>query len=121
MRYVDYLLASILLITAIVFILVMEITHPRGAILDIPFLWLVIAMINFVRLGNADIPVRGLRISCIGANLIGFMLEAVRFRLFGLPVLHDWGPYTVIAGIAIFGEVILSMIQKNGSGSPARV
>jgi hypothetical protein len=121
MRYLDYLLAWILLITAAVFIVAMETKHTPGAILDIPFLWLVIAMINFLRLRNAHLGVHGLRTSCIGANLIGLMLELVRLRLGGVPLLKNWGPYTAVAAAAIFGELILSAIQKNDPNSPARV
>jgi hypothetical protein len=91
MRYVDYALAWILLITAIVFILVMEITHLRGAILDVPFLWLVIVVMNFLRLRNSHTAVPGLKTSCISANLIGLTLEVVRFGLFGVAWLRYSG------------------------------
>ena len=129
MRYVDYALAWILLITAIVFILVMEITHLRGAILDIPFLWLMIVIMNFLRLRNSHAAVPGLRTSCICANLIGLTLEIVRFRLFGVAWLRYsgpsalvgyWAPYTV-ATIAILGELLFSLVQRSDSNSPARI
>jgi hypothetical protein len=129
MRYVDYALAWILLITAIVFILVMEITHLRGAILDIPFLWLMIVMMNFLRLRNSHAAVPGLRTSCICANLIGLTLEIVRFRLFGVAWLRHSGPYTLVsywapytvATIAILGQLLFSIAQRNDSNSPARI
>ena len=128
MRYVDYALAWILLITAIISILYMEVTHPAGAILDTPFFWLVVAMLNFVRLRNAHAAVAGLRTSCIGANFIGSTLEVVRFRLFGVASLNYWGahallthwaPYT-FATIAILGELLFSIIRRNDPNSPAR-
>jgi hypothetical protein len=127
MRYLDYALAWILLITAIIFVLVMEITHPRGAILDDPFLWIVIAMMNFLRLRNSRAAVPGLRVSSISANLIGLTLEIVRFRLFGIASFRysglsmlwsQWAPYTV-AMIVILGEFLFSVAQKNDSGSRA--
>jgi hypothetical protein len=121
MRYLDYALAWILLITAVIFILVMEITHTPGSILDIPFLWLVIAMMNFVRLRNHRIQVWGLRTSCIGANLVGLMLEVVRFRLFGVDLLRHWGPYTAIAAVAILGELVFSIGRRSGHNSAARI
>jgi len=128
MRYVDYALAWILLITAIIFILVMEIAHLRGAILDIPFLWLMIVMMNFLRLRNSHAAVPGLTTSCICANLIGLTLEIVRFRLFGVAwlrylgphaLLTHWAPYT-FATIAILGELLFSMVRRNDPNSPAR-
>jgi hypothetical protein len=129
MRYVDYALACILLITAIVFILVMEITHLRGAILDVPFLWLVIVMMNFLRLRNSYATVPGLKTYCVGANLIGLTLEIVRFGLFGVlwlrymgpyALVSHWAPYTV-ATIAIVGELLFSIAQRNDSIRPAGV
>jgi hypothetical protein len=121
MRYVDYALAWTLLLTAVVFILIMETTHPPGAILDVPFLWLIIAMMNFLRLRNSGAATTGLKTSCIGANLVGSVLEIVRFRLFGTHLWHDWGPYTAIAGIAIVGELLLSVAKRNDSSSAAQV
>ena len=115
MKYFDYLLNWTLFITAIVFILVTEITHLRGVVLDTPFLWLLIAITNFVRLRNPDITVKGLRTSCIGANLIGLITEVCRARLWG------WGPYTAVATVAIFGEVVFSIVRRNDPNPSARV
>jgi hypothetical protein len=130
MRYLDHALAWILLITAIAFILVMEITHLRnGSVLDVPFLWLVIAMMNFLRLRNSYAGVKGLRTFCIGANLIGLTLETVRFGLFGIAwfrylgpyaLVSYWAPYTV-AAIAILGELIFSIAGKDGHSSATRI
>ena len=114
MKYFDYLLNWTLFITAIIFILVIEITHLRGVFLDLPFLWLLIAMTNFVRLRNPGITVKGLRTSCIGANLIGLISEVCRARLWG------WVPYTVVAAVAIFGEAIFSIVRKNDPNPAAR-
>jgi hypothetical protein len=115
LKYFDYLLNWTLFVTAIVFMLSIEITRPRSAVLDLPFLWLLVAMMNFVRLRNPGLAVRGLRMSCIGANLIGLITEAARARLWG------WAPYTVIAAIAIFGETIFSIVRRNDSNSRAGV
>ena len=113
MKYIDYLLNWTLFATAIVFMLFIEITHVRGGVLDLPFLWLLIAMTNFVRLRNPGLAVRGLRTSCIGANLIGLISEVVRARLWG------WVPYTMIAAVAILGEVIFSTFRRNDSNPGA--
>ena len=119
MRYLDYLFAWTILMTSVVFIVVTETLHSRGAILDIPFLWIVIAMVNFLRLRNADAEVRDLKMFCVGANLIVLMLEAVRVKLFGAVVLKNWGPYSLIVGIAVLGETVFSMAQRNDSKPPA--
>ena len=115
MKYVDYLLNWTLFITAIVFMLVTEVAHPPGVVLDMPFLWLLIAITNFVRLRNADVLVKGLNTTCIAANLIGLITEACRARLWG------WGPYTAIVAVAIFGEVVFSIVRRNDPNPPAPV
>lgn len=112
MRYLDYVCASTILLTAICFMLVTEISHPPGAILDVPFLWLLIAMLNFLRLRNQYSSVRMLKVTCVGANLIGLTLEIVRLKLFGGAVWHSWGPYAVIVAVAVFGETLFSIRQK---------
>ena len=93
----------------------MEIWHLRGAVLDVPFLWLVVAMLNFLRLRNEGILVPGLRISCLGANLVALILEIVGWRFFG------WSPYTFIAAAGFLGETIFLMVRRNDSRSAARV
>ena len=115
MKYLDYLLNWTLFTTAVVFMLWIEIIRPRGAVLDLPFLWLLIAMTNFVRLRNPDLAVKGLRMSCIGANLIGLITEGARSRLWG------WSPFTVIAAVAILGEAVFSIVRRNDSNSRTRV
>jgi hypothetical protein len=131
MRYIDGALAWILLLSSIVVILYTEIAHPRGAVLDTPFFWLVISIINLVRLRNTHSTVPGLRKSSIAANLIGATAEIVRFRLFGITGLIQWGPQVLVtytaapytaATIAILGELLFSVFRKNDSGAaPARL
>jgi hypothetical protein len=75
MKYLDYLCAWTILGAAVVFILKTEIWHLRGAILDIPFFWIVVVIMNFLRLKNSYASVRGLRLSCVGTNLIVLVLE----------------------------------------------
>ncbi len=119
MRYVDYLFAWTILMTAVVFILVTESLHPRGAILDVPFLWIVIAIVNFIRLRNADVEVRDLKMFCVAANLIVLMLEVVRAKLLGAVILKNWGPYPLIVAIAVLGETVFSIARKNDFKPPA--
>jgi hypothetical protein len=100
-----------MLLVAVLFMLLIEILHLRGAFLEDPFLWLLVAMVNFLRLRNDYRTVKGLRITCIGANLIVLTVEIVRYGMYGNALLRSWGPYTLIAGIAALGETIFSMMQ----------
>jgi hypothetical protein len=33
----------------------------------------------------------------------------------------EWGPYPLIAALGMLGETIFSMVQRNDSGSSARI
>ncbi len=118
MRYVDYAFAWAILLNAVSFILAIEILHLRGAILDVPFLWLLVAMLNFLRLRNGYARVPGLMVVCIGANFVALTLEVVRWKLFGGGILRAWGLYTFIATAAFLGATIFSVVRRNDSGAP---
>src|SRR5882724_7726918 len=109
MRYLDCAFAWAILLNAVSFMLAIEILHLRGAILDVPFLWLLVAMLNFLRLRNGYARVPGLMATCVGANFVALTLEIVRWKLFGNGIWKAWGPYTFIAAVAFLGQTILSV------------
>ncbi len=121
MRCLDYICAWAILLTAVSFMLAIEIMHLRGAILDIPFLWLLVAMLNFLRLRNGYERVPGLMVTCVGANFVALTLEIARWKLFGGGILKAWGLYTFVAAVAFLGETVLSIVRKNDPGSAARL
>ncbi len=110
MRHLDQMCAWTMLLVSILFMLLTEILNLRGAILEDPFPWLLAAMVNFVRLRNQDRTVIGLKVVCIGANLIILTLEAVRFGMCGTAIFRNWGPYTLIVAFAALGETIFSIM-----------
>lgn len=65
--------------------------HPRGTTLESPVMWLVVAMVNFVRIaeGNARIP--RLRTVAIAANLMAVAVEFLRVGLTIREVTAAWG------------------------------
>lgn len=120
MRLLDVCFTWLLWLSAVAFILFIEMSHPPGAILDIPFLWLVVAMVNFLRLRNGYANVPGLIITCVGANLVTLTMEITRWGLFGARVWKGWGPYTLIATAALLMETVFSILRKNDPGSAGR-
>jgi hypothetical protein len=104
MRTIDYALAWILFAVGFVGILVTEIRHPPGAVLDTPFLWILAAMFNLLRLRNGY-RVPGLKRFCIAANVIVLMIELMRFKVSG--------PQDLIQGIPILSETLFSIAGKN--------
>jgi len=103
MKYADYACAWIILALGIGRIVITEIWHPPSAVLDTPLLWILLAMLNLLRLGNGY-HVKGLRVFCIGANVSVLALEAVRFKMFGSSAL--------IAALPILAETLFSIIRS---------
>lgn len=118
MRYLDYVCAWMVLLSAVLFIVRIATMHPRGAVLDIPILWILVAMMNFLRLRNGY-GVRGLRTSCIGANVMTLFIEIVRLKLFGgIPLMiKNWGPYTLVFALAVSAEAIFSLMRQSQPSS----
>jgi hypothetical protein len=85
-------------------ILRIEVLHPANAVLDAPLLWILLAMLNLLRLHNGY-GVRGLKVFCIGANVAVLALEAVRFRMFG--------SVSLIVAVPILAETLFSIIRNN--------
>lgn len=102
MKYVDYACAWMIFIVGLVTIVITELRHPPGAVLDTPMLWIFVAMFNFLRLRNED-GLKGLRVFCIGANLSELILEIVRMKMWGLSLL--------IVAVPLLAETIFSMIR----------
>jgi hypothetical protein len=106
MRYLDHACAWTIFIVGLVTIVMTELRHPPGAVLDTPLLWILVAMFNFLRLRNAD-GVKGFKIFCIGANLSEFILEMVRIKMWGLSLL--------IVAVPLLAETIFSIIPSQRS------
>jgi hypothetical protein len=103
MKYADYACAWTIFVIGLVGMVFTELRHPPGAVLDTPLLWIFVGMFNFLRLRNND-GVRGLRISCIGANLSEFIFEIARMKMWGLSFL--------IVAVPLLAETIFSMIRS---------
>jgi hypothetical protein len=103
MKYVDYACAWMIFAVGLVAVVLTELRHPPGAVLDTPLLWIFVAMFNFLRLRNDD-GVKGLRIFCIGANLSEFAFEVVRIKM--------WGASLLVVALPMLCETIFSMVRS---------
>jgi hypothetical protein len=103
MKTADHICAWALFIWAFLSIVMIEIRHPLGAVLDTPVLWIVTAILNVLRLrdgkGNRD-----LRRSCVAVNTIVLMIEIARWKMFGA--------WTAIATILVLIETVFSIFPK---------
>jgi hypothetical protein len=106
MKYVDYGCAWTIFAVGFAFMVLTEVRHTPGAVLDTPLLWIFVAMFNLLRLRNDD-GVKGLRIFCLGANVSVCVFEAARVKMWGAPVF----PSLIVAG-AIFCETIFSIFRS---------
>lgn len=112
MTYLDYACAWTIFVAGLVSIVMTEVRHAPGAVLDTPLLWIFVAMFNFLRLRNDD-GVNGLRIFCIGANLSEFTFEIARMKM--------WGLSSLIVGVPLLAETVFSIIRsKRRSQQPSR-
>jgi hypothetical protein len=129
MKYVDYGCAWVMLLTAAIFLVVIEIWHLRGVGFDTPLFWIPVAMINFLRLRNGYRGFDGLRTFAIAANLLVLVLETIRLGEWGAWVIRNWGlyyalaafwlwiPYLVIFFVAA-AELGFSILQKEAASTP---
>jgi hypothetical protein len=104
MKYIDYFCAWFLFVAGLAFIVDIEIWHPSGAVLDTPILWIVVAMINILRLRNGY-GIKNLKAFCISANLILLVVETVSFKLYPSPT-------SLIQGIPTVAETLFSLTQR---------
>ena len=115
-------------LVAVGLIAVIGFRHPDGLLLDTPLFWLMVAMLNFLRLRNGYRKVTGLRTFCIVANLSVFTLTALGFSLFALRTsakmgsewvwvtIYDhqlwWAPYEIMAAVSL-AELLFSVLETN--------
>jgi len=131
MKCLDYACAWAIFLSALVSVVVIAFWHPRGTTLEAPLLWIVVAMMNFLRLRNGYSGIRGLRTFCIAANLIALTVEILRFGLFGTWIFESrgfyylfsassvWTAYLIVA-LAAFGETVFSALRRNATEESAR-
>jgi hypothetical protein len=91
MRVIDSISAWAIFLTGFAYVIVVGYWHPRGTVLDTPLFWIVVAMINFLRLSQGDSALARLRVISIAANLMAFALEFFRFGLFATRTATTWG------------------------------
>jgi hypothetical protein len=129
MKYLDDACAWTILLTAVIFLLVIELWRPSGIGFDTPLFWIPVAMINFLRLRNGYRSFLGLRTFAILANLMVLLLEIIRLGEWGVWVLRNWSlcyiiatlwvwtPYLIIS-IAALGELMFSIFPQDTSREP---
>jgi hypothetical protein len=103
MKALDSICAWALFGWALTSIVMIEIRHPTGAVLDVPVLWLVVAILNSLRIRH-DTAVRELRLFCVAVNIIVLMIEIVRSKMFGA--------WTLVAALLILFETLFSIFRK---------
>jgi hypothetical protein len=130
MKYIDYACAWAMFLTAVIFLVVIELWRPRWAGFDTPLFWIPVAMINFLRIRNGYRSFEGLRTFAIVANLMVLILEIIRWGEWGSWILRSWGLYYMMAAlwrwipylivsVAAAGELTFSILQKDANIEPA--
>ena len=136
MRTLDRIAAWLMFAAGFVSISVVGFWRPREMFLDEPVLWIVVAMINFVRFANEDSPPARLRMVTVAANLMTFALGSLGIALFARRTAASWGfdyvwrdfqtnflwwfPYFLATMLALV-ESICSFRREKGVGKTAAV
>jgi hypothetical protein len=103
MKYADYACAWFIFAIGMIDVVLTEVTHPPGVILDTALLWIFVAMFNLLRLRNGG-SIKGLTIVCIAANLAESVLEVYRMT---------WSPRPiVVVAVPILCETVFSIVRS---------
>jgi hypothetical protein len=103
MKYVDNACAWFILAIGMIDVVLTEVTHTPGVILDTALLWILVAMFNLLRLRNGG-SIKGLTIVCIAANLTESILEVYRMT---------WSPRPiVVVAVPILCETVFSIVRS---------
>lgn len=82
MRYLDEACAWLIFLVGVTHIVLTEVFHWRGSVLDTGLLYIFVAMFNLLRIRNGY-TVRLLKVFCLGANVSALMFEIGRWNMFG--------------------------------------
>lgn len=82
MKYVDEACAWLIFLAGAAHIVLLEVLHWRGGVLDTGLLYIFVAMINLLRI-RKDPTVRLLKVLCLEANISALMFEIGRWSMFG--------------------------------------
>jgi len=95
-KYVGHALAWVILLAVATHLVLTVVFHHPRAMLETGVLWVLVAMFNFLRLGNGY-GVRGSTTFCIGANAAASSLN-----------LCMYGPLGLILIVPLLGELLFS-------------
>ncbi len=84
MKYLDEACAWLIFLAGVAHLLLTEIFHARGSVLDTGLLYIFVAMFNLLRIRNGY-SVKLLKVFCLGANVSALMFEIGRWNMFGRP------------------------------------
>lgn len=104
MKYLDEICSWLIFLVGMSHLVVTEIYHARGSVLDTGLLYILVAMFNLLRIRNGN-TVQRLKVFCLGANLSALILEVVRWNMFGR--LSPSG----LAALWSIGLVVLLLVQ----------
>ena len=82
MKYLDEACAWLIFLAGVIHIVLTEVFHWRGSVLDTGLLYIFVAMFNLLRIRNGY-TVNLLKVFCLGANASALMFEIGRWNMLG--------------------------------------
>ena len=114
MKYLDEACAWLIFLAGVTHIVLTEVFHYKGSVLDTGLLYIFVAMFNLLRIRNGY-TVKLLKVFCLGANVCALMFEIARWNMFG----RSWflWPETASLGLVILFllQTVLSITAKRRS------
>jgi hypothetical protein len=111
MRYVDEACAWLIFLAGVVHIVLLEVLHWRGGVLDTGLLYILVAMFNLLRIRSGS-TVKLLKVFCLGANVSALMLELARWNMFGRSSSLGLEAATLGLLLLFLLQTLLSVIRK---------
>lgn len=117
MKYLDEICAWLIFLEGVRHIVLTELFHARGAVLDTGLLLIFLAMFNLLRIRNGS-EIKLLRVFCLGANVSELMFEIVRSSMIYRLSNPSDAILNGVLALFILVETVFSMIANPVESAP---
>jgi len=111
MKYVDEACAWLIFVAGVAHIVLLEVFHWRGGVLDTGLLFIFAAMFNLLRIRNGY-TVKLLKVFCVGANVSALVFEIARWNMLGRPSFLGLKAGSLALVLLFLSETVFSATTK---------
>ena len=111
MKYLDEACAWLIFLAGVIHIVLLEIFHWRGGVLDTGLLYVFVAMFNLLRIRNCY-TVKLLKIFCLSANVSALIFEIGRWNMLGRSSSLGLKAGSLSVVVLFFLQTVFSILAK---------